>query len=72
MEFWVERMMQVLKRVTKFRTACSPGLVAVNAWLLQRAFLLQEAEIDGIRDLLCRVDPKAKAGTAPARDQHDE
>ena len=72
MEFWVERMMQVLKRVTKFRTACSPELVAVNAWLLQRALLLLEAEREGVHDFLCTVDPKAKGGMAHARDEHDE
>jgi hypothetical protein len=72
MEFWVERMMQLLKRVTKYRTACSPELVAVNAWLLQRALWLLEAEHEGIQDLLRKIDPKAKAQMAPARDKHDE
>ena len=71
MEFWVERMMQVLKRVTKFRTSCSPELVAVNAWLLMRALLCMEADDEGIQDLLRKIDPKAKADVAPARDRHD-
>ena len=72
MEFWVERMMQVLKRVTKFRTSCSPELVAVNCWLLQRALLRMEANHPGIQELLRRIDPKAMSELRAARDQHDD
>ena len=72
MEFWVERMMQVLKRVTKFRTSCSPELVAVNCWLLQRALLRLEANHEGIQDLLRKIDPKAMSGAGRARDEHDQ
>ena len=72
MEFWVERMMQVLKRVTKFRTSCSPELVAVNCWLLQSALLRLESLHDDIRRLHEKVDPKAMPeNMMPARDMHD-
>ena len=72
MEFWVERMMQVLKRVTKFRTSCSPELVAVNCWLLQSALLRLESLHNGIRQLHEKVDPKAMPEIlSAARDRHD-
>lgn len=72
MEFWVERMMQVLKRVTKFRTTCSPELVAVNAWLLQIALMRMEGREPGVASLHQAVDPKAKTIMAHVRDVHDQ
>lgn len=71
MEFWVERMMQVLKRVTKYRTTCSPELVAVNSWLLEQALMHLKALVPGVADLHERIDPKAKKEMAHKRDSHD-
>ena len=71
MEFWVERMMQVLKRITKFRTSCSPELVAVNAWLLQSALTMMAATVPGIDSLYNKIDPKVKKTNPPGRDKHD-
>lgn len=71
MEFWVERMMQDLKRVTKYRTSCSPELVAVNGWLLQSSLLRMAGAIPGVDALLKRIDPKAMSGDHHIRDQHD-
>lgn len=50
MEFWVERMMQELKRVTKYRPSQSPELVAVNGWLLQSALLHMASAVPGVDD----------------------
>lgn len=71
MEFWVERMMQVLKRITKFRTSCSPELVAVGAWLLRMALARMAGTMTDVESLLQRVDPKAKTASLPGRDKHD-
>lgn len=71
MEFWVERMMQELKRITKYRTSCSPELVAVNGWLLQSALMRMAGAVPGIDALLKKVDPKAMSGRVLNRDEHD-
>lgn len=70
MEFWVERMMQELKRVTKYRTSCSPELVAVNGWLLQSALLRMAGALPGVDALLRKIDPKAMTGQVENRDSH--
>ena len=70
-EFWVERMMQLMKRVTKYRTSCSPELVAVHAWLVRAALLHLEATDPGVTDLLQRIDPRAKADDPQGRDEFD-
>lgn len=72
MEFWVERMMQEFKQVTKFRTSCSPELVATNAWLLRRALAQRLGEDNNIDSLRRKVDPKSKTRDPPGRDKHDE
>lgn len=72
MEFWVERMMQELKRITKYRTSCSPELVAVNGWLLQSALMRMAGNIPGVDTLLRKVDPKAMSGMLFNRDEHDD
>lgn len=71
MEFWVERMMQELKRVTKFRTSCSPELVAVNAALLKRALARMPSHVHDVDRLLRIIDPKHKTSNPPGRDESD-
>ena len=56
-EFWVERMMQIMKRITKYRTMCSPELVAVATSLLKRA-LSSAAAVNAEHVVLWRkIDP---------------
>jgi hypothetical protein len=64
-EFWVERLMQIVKRITKHRTCCSPELVAVGSWLLKCA-LAENAEVE--RELLWlwnKIDPSVSRFTEP-------
>jgi hypothetical protein len=56
-EFWIERLMQVMKRITKYRTMCSPELVAVAAWLLKRALHARAATHPELLQLWAEVDP---------------
>ena len=58
-EFWVERMMQTLKRITKYRTMNSPELVAVAAWLLKRALGSAAVRMPPYLDLWRKIDPYA-------------
>ena len=37
MEFWVERMVQLMKRSVKYRSTAYPELIFVNAWMLTQA-----------------------------------
>lgn len=71
-EFWVERMIQLLKRVTKYRTASSPEQVAVNAWQLRAALLAWTARggDDNVTEVYDAVDPNQHKGAA-RRDMHD-
>jgi len=39
LEYWVERMVQVYKRMIKYRATAYPELIFINAYLLQRACL---------------------------------
>jgi hypothetical protein len=64
-EFWVERLMQIVKRITKHRCCCSPELVAVGAWLLKCA-LAENAQVKS--DLLAiwnKIDPSIPRFTEP-------
>jgi hypothetical protein len=69
-EFWVERMMQVLKRITKHRTMCSPELVAVGAWLLKQAVAAGVSLEPELLALWDKIDPGTSRFTQP--DEFDE
>jgi hypothetical protein len=56
-EFWVERMMQVVKRVTKYRTMCSPELVACGAWLLKQCITTSAAVEPELVAIWSKIDP---------------
>jgi hypothetical protein len=56
-EFWVERMMQVVKRITKYRTMCSPELVACGAWLLKRCITTSAAVEPELAAVWSNIDP---------------
>jgi hypothetical protein len=64
-EFWVERMMQALKRITKYRTMCSPALVAVGSWLLKRAIAEGGSLEPELLALWSRIDPSVPRFTQP-------
>jgi hypothetical protein len=64
-EFWVERMMQVLKRITKYRTMCSPELVAVGSWLLKQALASGAAMDPKLPALWDMIDPDVTQFTLP-------
>lgn len=40
LEFWIERMIQLLKRLTKYRATCDPEAIFVNDQLLRRTCML--------------------------------
>lgn len=50
-EFWVERTMQEMKRVTKYRSTVYPELLAVNSWLIRAALRQHAAQHEGLREL---------------------
>jgi hypothetical protein len=64
-EFWVERLMQIVKRITKHRTCCSPELVAVGAWLLKCALADGTAGEHDVMAIWKRIDPKVPRFTEP-------
>ncbi len=64
-EFWVERMMQLVKRVTKYRTMCSPELVACGAWLLKHCIAAGAAEDPELLATWSKIDPMTIRFTPP-------
>jgi hypothetical protein len=69
-EFWVERLMQIVKRITKHRTCCSPELVAVGAWLLKCALAEGAQTVNEALALWNKIDQSIPRITEP--DAFDE
>jgi hypothetical protein len=64
-EFWVERMMQIVKRITKYRTMCSPELVACGAWLLKMCLAAGAAIDEHLLEVWRKIDPMDTRFTPP-------
>jgi hypothetical protein len=64
-EFWVERMMQLLKRITKYRTMCCPEMVAAGAWLLKRRLAAGAAMYPELMEIWDKIDPMTTRFAAP-------
>jgi hypothetical protein len=50
-------MMQVVKRITKYRTMCSPELVACGAWLLKRCITTSATVEPELVAVWSKIDP---------------
>jgi hypothetical protein len=58
-------MMQIVKRITKYRTMCSPELVACGAWLLNLCLAAGAAIDEHLLEIWRKIDPMATRFTAP-------
>ena len=72
LELWVERVMQELKRITKYRTMSTPERIATAAWLLTRALIAAAAADPNVLDIWKKVDPDVSRNPQPQDtiDQH--
>ncbi len=57
--------MQIVKRITKHRTCCSPDLVVTGAWLLKCALAEGSASDTELLAIWNQIDPRISRFTEP-------
>ena len=67
-EWWVERLMQVFKRIVKYRSTRYPEAVAVNHWLAVQALRRIEWETPGATALYKSLQPRRNMQAASGYD----